>query len=76
MKNSATPLLRNHSEIGLNDAAVVERHPFYSGAMQLLKAKENTIDILRNELELGERSMMIENFNPQNHLIKLHAHYT
>lgn len=41
-------------------------------ALRLLEIEEQKIKRLRAELELGEKSEMIDDFNPVEHLAKLH----
>lgn len=42
-------------------------------ALRLLEAEEQKLDALRNALTDGERSGSIDNFDPANHLKKLHG---
>ena len=39
--------------------------------LRLLEKEETKIDILSSELELGENSKLIEDFDPKKHLISL-----
>lgn len=43
--------------------------------LRLLEMEEQKIKDLRNALEVGEKSRMIENFDPENHLAELHRKY-
>jgi antitoxin ParD1/3/4 len=44
-------------------------------ALRLLELQEQKIKQLRYELELGEKSGMVENFDPEAHLASLHKKY-
>lgn len=44
-------------------------------ALRLLEAQEKKIVELRDALVLGEKSGMVENFNPSEYLGKMHAKY-
>jgi Arc/MetJ-type ribon-helix-helix transcriptional regulator len=44
-------------------------------ALKLLEIEENKLQSLRKELEAGETSLMIENFDSQEYLSKLHEKY-
>ncbi len=41
-------------------------------ALRLLEQEEQKLSLLRNELELGERSPMIDDYDPAKHLEDLH----
>ncbi len=42
-------------------------------ALRLLETEEDKKSILLKALVLGERSGMVENFNPEDHLKKIHS---
>jgi antitoxin ParD1/3/4 len=42
-------------------------------ALRLLELEEQKIKQLKKELELGEKSVLIKNFNPKKHLLKIHS---
>lgn len=42
-------------------------------ALRLLELEEQKIKQLKKELELGEKSPMIKNFNPKKHLQSIHS---
>ena len=44
-------------------------------ALRLLEVQEQKIKQLRYEIELGEKSGMISNYNPEAHLASLHKKY-
>jgi antitoxin ParD1/3/4 len=43
--------------------------------LRLLEKEEKKIDILSNELEMGENSRLIEDFDPKKHLASLKKKY-
>jgi antitoxin ParD1/3/4 len=44
-------------------------------ALRLLELEEQKVRQLRTELDLGEKSKMLENFNPQTHLEEIHSRH-
>lgn len=44
-------------------------------ALQLLEAESLQIKRLQNEIELGEKSGMLKDFDPESHLERLHQKY-
>lgn len=41
-------------------------------ALRLLETEERKMEVLRDALDLGEQSKLVDNFNPDTHLTKLH----
>jgi len=44
-------------------------------ALRLLEIEENRIKWLRNELEIGEKSGFVENYDPKKHLQEIRKKY-
>jgi antitoxin ParD1/3/4 len=44
-------------------------------ALRLLEIEENKIKWLRNELEIGEKSGFVENYDPKKHLQEIKKKY-
>ncbi len=44
-------------------------------ALRLLELEEEKVKKLREEIEIGEKSGMVSNFDSENHLAKLHKKY-
>ncbi|GEP52166.1 antitoxin ParD1 [Flavobacterium noncentrifugens] len=44
-------------------------------ALRLLEIEENKIKWLRNELEIGEKSGFVENYDPKKHLQEIRKKY-
>ncbi len=44
-------------------------------ALRLLELEEEKIKQLRREIEIGEKSGMVSNFDPEAHLASLHKKY-
>lgn len=44
-------------------------------ALRLLELEEQKVRQLKTELELGEKSEMLENFNPNKHLQDIHSRH-
>jgi antitoxin ParD1/3/4 len=80
MKQKAFISLGSHYEKFIDEEVTSGRYGSHEDvirtALDLLKIEENKIHLLRDELESGEESPVIENFNPQEHLFELHKKYT
>jgi hypothetical protein len=78
MRSNPSVLLGSPEKKLMAGIAVLERHNPYRSFVQpvLPSVKKNKIQLLQKELELGENSPMVENFDFQNHLAQLHEKYT
>ena len=76
MKKNTSILLGNHFENFINDEIASGRYNSTSEvirtALRLLEQEEQKTKHLRQELELGEKSELVENFDPKKHLLDLH----
>jgi antitoxin ParD1/3/4 len=76
METETSVSLDSYYKRFVNNEVISGRYNSLSDAMesssQLIENEEYKLQALRNELELGELSPMIKNFNPQNHLSELH----
>ncbi len=79
MGKNTSILLGNHFEDFINSKIASGRYSSASEvvrtALRLLELEEQKISHLRRELELGEQSPMIENYDRERHLRDLHRKY-
>jgi antitoxin ParD1/3/4 len=79
MKSKLPVVLDSHYEKFIDDSVMsgnyFSEEDVILAALQLLEIEEKKAQLLQKELELGEKSPMIANFNAKNHLEKLHEKY-
>jgi len=76
MGKNTSILLGTHFESFINGIISSGRYRSVSEvirtALRLLETEEQKIDNLKKALELGEKSKLIDGFNPKDHLQELH----
>jgi antitoxin ParD1/3/4 len=76
MAKNTSILLGDHFEEFINIEIASGRYNSTSEvirtALRLLELEEQKVKQLRKELELGEKSVIIKNFDPKKHLQNLH----
>ena len=76
MAKNTSILLGNHFENFINDEIASGRFNSVSEvirtALRLLELEEQKIKQLRKEIEIGEKSGMVSNFDSEAHLASLH----
>jgi antitoxin ParD1/3/4 len=76
MAKNTSVILGDHFEKFVSDEVMSGRFSSASevvrSALRLLEVEEQMIKRLRFEIELGEKSGMISNFDPEAHLASLH----
>lgn len=76
MEKNTSILLGDYFENFIHDEIASGRYnsenEVIRAALRLLELEEQKVNQLRRELELGEKSELVENFNPQKHLQDLH----
>lgn len=76
MGKNTSILLGNHFEDFINRAISSGRYNSASevirSALRLLEIEEQKTFELRKAIDLGEKSKIVEDFNPKNHLENLH----
>ena len=79
MAKNTSVILGNHFENFINEEVSSGRFSSASevvrSALRLLEVEEQKIKRLRYEIELGEKSGMISDFDPEAHLASLHKKY-
>ena len=79
MAKNTSILLGNHFENFINEEIASGRFSSASEvirtALRLLELEEEKIKQLRREIEIGEKSGMVSNFDPEAHLASLHEKY-
>lgn len=79
MAKNTSILLGNHFENFINDEIASGRFNSVSEvirtALRLLELEEQKIKQLRKEIEIGEKSGMVSNFDSEAHLASLHKKY-
>ena len=79
MAKNTSILLGDHFTNFINSEVSSGRYSSASdvvrSALRLLEIEEQKIKWLRNELELGEKSGLIENYDPKNHLEEIKKKY-
>ncbi|KGO86678.1 type II toxin-antitoxin system ParD family antitoxin [Flavobacterium suncheonense] len=79
MAKNTSILLGNHFENFINEEIASGRFSSASEvirtALRLLELEEEKIKQLRREIEIGEKSGMVSNFDPEAHLASLHKKY-
>lgn len=75
MAKNTSILLGSHFEQFISDEVASGRYNSVSevirSALRLLESEEKKITQLRNELEIGEKSKMVSDFDPASHLENL-----
>ncbi|RZJ70482.1 type II toxin-antitoxin system ParD family antitoxin [Flavobacterium sp.] len=75
MAKNTSVLLGDHFENFVNEEVASGRYSSASdvvrSALRLLEVEEQKIKWLRNELEMGEKSGLVENYDPKKHLEEL-----
>ena len=76
MDKNTSILLGDHFESFINEEIASGRFSSASevvrSALRLLELEEQKIKQLRREIEIGEESGMVSNFDPEAHLANLH----
>ena len=76
MAKNTSILLGDHFENFINDEISSGRFSSVSEvvrtALRLLELEEQKMKKFREEIEIGEKSGMVSNFNPETHLANLH----
>jgi antitoxin ParD1/3/4 len=79
MAKNTSVLLGDHFEKFIGEEVASGRFRSASevvrSALRLLELEEQKIKQLRHEIELGEQSGMVSNFDPEAHLASLHKKY-
>ena len=79
MAKNTSILLGNHFENFINEEIASGRFSSASEvirtALRLLELEEEKIKQLRREIEIGEKSGMVSNFDPEAHLASLQKKY-
>jgi antitoxin ParD1/3/4 len=79
MSKNTSILLGSHFETFINEKVTSGRYNSASEvirtALRLLEQEEESLKSLQKELRAGERSGMINDFNPKKHLADLHKKY-
>ena len=79
MAKNTSILLGNHFENFINEEIASGRFNSVSEvirtALRLLELEEQKIKQLRKEIEIGEKSGMVSNFDSEAHLASLHKKY-
>lgn len=79
MAKNTSILLGNHFESFINTEIASGKYNSASEvirtALRLLELEEQKTKRLLEELEIGEKSEMIENFDPEKHLQNIHRKY-
>ena len=75
MAKNTSITLGNHFENFINQKVVSGKYNSVSevirSALRLLEKEENKVDLLISELEAGENSKLVEDFDPKNFLSSL-----
>ena len=75
MSKNTSILLGDHFNKFINDEVASGRYSSASdvvrSALRLLEIEESKIKWLRNELEIGEKSGIVKNYDPKKHLEEL-----
>lgn len=76
MAKNTSILLGSHFEQFISDEVASGRYNSVSevirSALRLLETEERKVAQLRAELEIGEKSKMVSDFDPASHLANLH----
>jgi len=79
MSKNTSILLGDHFNKFINHEVESGRYSSASDvvrcALRLLEIEENKIKWLRNELEIGEKSGFVENYDPKKHLQEIRKKY-
>ena len=79
MAKNTSVLLGDHFENFISEEVASGRFSSASevvrSALRLLEVQEQKIRQLRHEIEIGEKSGMVSNFDPEVHLAKLQKKY-
>jgi antitoxin ParD1/3/4 len=79
MAKNTSVLLGDHFEKFIGEEVASGRFSSASevvrSALRLLELEEQKIKQLRHEIEIGEKSELISNFDPEAHLASLHKKY-
>jgi len=80
MAKNTSILLGDHFNKFINEEVASGRYSSASdvvrSALRLLEIEEQKIKWLRNELEIGEKSGFVENYNPKKHLEELRKRHS
>ncbi len=79
MPKNTSVLLGDHFNSFINNEVASGRYSSASdvvrSALRLLEIEENKIKWLKNELEIGEKSGFVENYDPKKHLEDIRKKY-
>ncbi|OYU83018.1 MAG: antitoxin [Flavobacterium sp. BFFFF2] len=79
MAKNTSMLLGDHFTHFINSEVASGRYSSASdvvrSALRLLEMEENKMKWLQNELEIGEKSEFVENYNPKKHLEEIKKKY-
>lgn len=79
MSKNTSILLGDHFNNFINNEVASGRYSSASdvvrSALRLLEIEENKIKWLKNELEIGEKSGFVENYDPKKHLEDIRKKY-
>ncbi|MBU3660823.1 MAG: type II toxin-antitoxin system ParD family antitoxin [Flavobacteriales bacterium] len=79
MSKNTSVLLGDHFNNFINNEVASGRYSSASdvvrSALRLLEIEENKIKWLKNELEIGEKSGFVENYDPKKHLEDIRKKY-
>jgi antitoxin ParD1/3/4 len=79
MPKNTSILLGDHFNSFINNEVASGRYSSASdvvrSALRLLEIEENKIKWLKNELEIGEKSGFVENYDPKKHLEDIRKKY-
>ncbi|NBR15944.1 MAG: type II toxin-antitoxin system ParD family antitoxin [Crocinitomicaceae bacterium] len=79
MSKNTSILLGDHFNSFINNEVASGRYSSASdvvrSALRLLEIEENKIKWLKNELEIGEKSGFVENYDPKKHLEDIRKKY-